>query len=159
MNEIFTLLLAVALLLFLFRHRFSRSRIKATKKPTVRRKLNPAPITERPPVAPPINISGAHPYHSVEIVDDTGHCENAKALKGKRFLSLEAPTLPLPGCSNSECRCHYRHFEDRRKENNDRRIDYGVTQELYGVFGEKNRRGFKTRGRRATDHYPLSLKN
>ncbi|MCG9695798.1 hypothetical protein [Shewanella sp. Isolate11] len=148
--EIFTLLLAIALLLFMFKHRLVQFRIKpAQKNTTLQRK--PVPITDKPPVAQPVNLSSTHPYHSVEIVDDTGKCKNALTLKGKRYLSQEAPTLPLFGCKNSDCRCHYIHFEDRRNDNKGRRVDYGVTHELYGVFGEKNRRGIKAGGRRITD--------
>jgi hypothetical protein len=36
-------------------------------------------------------------------------------LLGTRFLSKEAPRLPLKGCSiGSDCRCSYQHHEDRR---------------------------------------------
>jgi len=35
--------------------------------------------------------------------------------KTRRFLSLEAPRFPLPGCSHpARCDCLYRHHEDRR---------------------------------------------
>jgi hypothetical protein len=34
---------------------------------------------------------------------------------GTRFLSIEAPLLPLAGCSMSaKCRCSYQHHDDRR---------------------------------------------
>ena len=33
----------------------------------------------------------------------------------RRWLSREAPMLPLPGCSKPEsCRCTYQHHQDRR---------------------------------------------
>lgn len=41
-------------------------------------------------------------------------------LETKRFLSGEAPPLPLPNCTAPRCRCCYVHYEDRRER--DRRI-------------------------------------
>ncbi len=146
-----TLLLAIALLLFMFKHRLVPFRLKSSQKQILQQR-KPMPITDKPPMPQAIIPTSAHPYHSVEIVDDTGRCKNALSLKGKRFLSLEAPSLPLFGCKNSECHCYYVHHEDRRNENRGRRIDYGVTHELYGVFGEENRRGFRNGGRRFTDN-------
>jgi hypothetical protein len=37
------------------------------------------------------------------------------AMEGQRFLSDEAPVLPLAGCETPQaCRCIYEHFTDRR---------------------------------------------
>lgn len=56
-----------------------------------------------------------HPWHAVSIVPGSGACQPALAVRGKRFLSGEAPPLPLPGCANpSACKCVYRHHQDRR---------------------------------------------
>lgn len=56
-----------------------------------------------------------HPWHAVSVVPGAGACERAIALRGKRFLSLEAPPLPLPDCPNrSVCKCVYEHYKDRR---------------------------------------------
>ena len=54
-------------------------------------------------------------WHAVSIVP-TKTCREALAVpKGKRFLSQEAPRLPLTGCSQSgQCACVYRHHDDRR---------------------------------------------
>jgi hypothetical protein len=41
-------------------------------------------------------------------------------LETKRFLSGEAPPLPLPNCTAPRCLCCYAHYEDRRE--GDRRI-------------------------------------
>jgi hypothetical protein len=39
------------------------------------------------------------------------------ALEDARFLSDEAPSLPLAGCKTPQsCRCVYVHFNDRRTE-------------------------------------------
>lgn len=50
----------------------------------------------------------------------------------------------------ANCQCRYQHHEDRRQLGNDRRVEYGVTRELFGAFGEQNRRD-RPKGRRATD--------
>jgi hypothetical protein len=41
-------------------------------------------------------------------------CDAAQACKGKRFLSSNAPLLPLAGCDVMRCDCRYRHYDDRR---------------------------------------------
>jgi hypothetical protein len=55
------------------------------------------------------------PWHAVSIVNSAACCATAMGLLGSRFLSKEAPRLPLKGCSmGSDCRCSYQHHEDRR---------------------------------------------
>jgi hypothetical protein len=54
-------------------------------------------------------------YHAVEIVPGRHACAEAYALRDRRFLSREAPVLPLPGCNASPCECRYEHHDDRRK--------------------------------------------
>jgi hypothetical protein len=53
-------------------------------------------------------------WHAVGIIASSGSCGAAQACKGKRFLSTEAPRLPLANCDAARCNCKYRHFEDRR---------------------------------------------
>jgi hypothetical protein len=155
--EILALLLAIALLLFLFKHRLTGHSVRRSKK---NNKYNTphaniselAPIANEPePVALTTNKTSTHPYHSVEIIDGSGICSSANALKGKRYLSQDAPKLPLPGCLDKECNCRYLHHQDRRKDSEDRRMDFGVSSELFGVFGETNRRGMNRKGRRRSD--------
>lgn len=91
-----------------------------------------------------------HSFHSVSIVNNGSCCEQIEALSGKRFLSKDAPEIPMEECTMANCQCRYQHHEDRRQLGNDRRVEYGVTRELFGAFGEQNRRD-RPRGRRATD--------
>jgi len=64
-------------------------------------------------------------------------CPAAHALKGQRFLSNEAPLLPLPDCSNAPgCRCKYQHWDDRRQE--DRRASFNGIGDQYHA-GEERR--------------------
>jgi hypothetical protein len=87
-------------------------------------------------------------WHAVSIGSSAACCPAAMGLLGIRFLSREAPRLPLENCSMSaECRCSYQHHDDRRGLS--RR-----TQDLWspgrgGNRGEERRRA---RGRRVTDH-------
>ena len=54
-------------------------------------------------------------WHAVSLVPRGAACEQALALGGRRFLSREAPRLPLPDCPVADrCSCVYRHHPDRR---------------------------------------------
>ncbi|MDP9008552.1 MAG: hypothetical protein M3N91_07580, partial [Pseudomonadota bacterium] len=55
-----------------------------------------------------------NPWHAVAIVPCTRACTSARGAASKRYLSQEAPGLPLSGCTERACTCHYRHYEDRR---------------------------------------------
>ena len=55
-----------------------------------------------------------NPFHAVSIAPGPEACEAAQVRAGKRFLSREAPRLPLAECGNPECRCRYQHHDDRR---------------------------------------------
>ncbi|WP_119978466.1 hypothetical protein [Shewanella algidipiscicola] len=147
--KIIALLLALMLLLYLFKHRLGIRRKKITKK--ARSKTKAKPISEYPPFAEQQYSSTNTNFHSVEIVNDAMDCTSAHSLQGKRYLSAQAPMLPLKGCSTTPCRCRYIHHADRRKFDGERRLQFGVTHELYGTFGEQNRRSFKHNGRRQSD--------
>jgi hypothetical protein len=54
------------------------------------------------------------PFHAVSIVPGEHSCASARRLSGQRFLSVEAPKLPLSDCDATSCKCHYRHHADRR---------------------------------------------
>jgi hypothetical protein len=54
------------------------------------------------------------PWHAVMIGAPPNACAAAQACKGKRFLSDDAPWLPLEKCDATRCECRYRHFADRR---------------------------------------------
>ena len=55
------------------------------------------------------------PHHAVVVVPGRHACNEAVALRGRRFLSREAPVLPLAGCGSAQCECRYEHHDDRRK--------------------------------------------
>src|SRR6202049_1896003 len=52
-------------------------------------------------------------WHAVSVAAGPVACPAAEGLRHKRFLSDEAPLLPLPECSSPwRCKCIYRHFSD-----------------------------------------------
>ena len=53
-------------------------------------------------------------FHAVSIQPGRLCCHEARALQGQRFLSREAPTLPLRNCTCENCACLYQHYDDRR---------------------------------------------
>ena len=90
------------------------------------------------------------PFHAVSLKAGHGACRAAMERQGQRYLSAEAPPLPLPGCTSVDCQCRYVHYADRRTRK-DRRGDlprgFGLTDET-GEF-EVDRR--KLRDRRKDD--------
>jgi hypothetical protein len=86
------------------------------------------------------------PWHAVSIVSSVTCCPAALALMGTRFLSKDALPLPLKTCSmGAQCRCSYRHHDDRRSIS--RRTPDPWSPGLGGYRGEERRKG----GRRASD--------
>jgi hypothetical protein len=63
-------------------------------------------------------LPGSHrstPWHAVSVVTGRWCCEAARGLIGSRYLSRDAPRLPLVQCSAPEfCTCMYKHHVDRR---------------------------------------------
>jgi hypothetical protein len=55
------------------------------------------------------------PYHCVELKAPYDACEQVLKLHGMRFLSAEAPVLPLTGCDQT-CMCKFKHHNDRRQD-------------------------------------------
>jgi hypothetical protein len=89
------------------------------------------------------------PWHAVSVVGQFGACPAAEGLRDKRFLSDEAPPLPLPECSSPRlCKCIYCHYSDRRAILR-RETDRGRFPRLR--FGKERREGLQAHGRRADD--------
>ena len=105
-----------------------------TPKPAAK---DPAPVRKK--------ISA---HHAVSVVTGPRCCAEAKALRGQKFLSREAPSLPLQGCNRDDCTCRYEHYEDRRATPR-RARDLGVAVD---GWIEVDRRGTVVkRGRRTAD--------
>jgi len=76
-------------------------------------------------------------YHAVSIRRAGRCCEEVMEMESRRFLSVEAPDLPLSACSMpTQCQCKYRHHTDRR---DDPRRDTDVGLPDRGFFGGNRR--------------------
>ncbi|MDP9083595.1 MAG: hypothetical protein M3N50_07500 [Pseudomonadota bacterium] len=86
-------------------------------------------------------------WHAVSIVSTDQSCEAGRSLRAARFLSRDAPVLPLDGCTQRiSCACAYKHHADRRGLSR-RRVE--ITGLRYTFQGGEDRR--KHYGRRETD--------
>jgi hypothetical protein len=94
----------------------------------------------------PARRGSRQPWHAVVIAAPASACAAAQACKGKRYLSSEAPRLPLADCDVRRCQCKYRHHDDRRA--GPRRQEEKASPPVT-ARENVNRRG--SRGRRATD--------
>jgi hypothetical protein len=86
-------------------------------------------------------------FHAISIVAGPNSCAQVKALTDVRLLSVEAPRLPMVGCTNPDgCRCKFQHHDDRRT--GPRRSGLRATiQEDWSTDGNRRR----TPGRRDLD--------
>jgi hypothetical protein len=84
-------------------------------------------------------------YHAVSIIPGVVSCGAAHRFTGLRFLSRQAPKLPLPSCDAGQCTCRFKHHKDRRAGPR-RRGEIGMMQALW-KGPERRRAG----GRRADD--------
>jgi len=66
------------------------------------------------PQAPPMKKPPSK-WHAVTIVLRESSCAAAALCRNTRFLSGDAPRLPLSQCPHpGDCPCTFRHYEDRR---------------------------------------------
>jgi hypothetical protein len=86
--------------------------------------------------AAPLPLKAGGRFGGVEIRTRGGACRAAHALQGRRFLSKDAPSLPLPDCTHVKCACTFSKLPDRRTEG--RRLDYGTLNA--SLFLTTNRR-------------------
>ncbi len=84
-------------------------------------------------------------YHAVSIKFESRACMAAKTMEGQRFLSSEAPRLPLPGCDVTDCKCHFAHHKDRRVSKDRRNVFNASGHSDTTGRHEQERRGTKDR--------------
>jgi hypothetical protein len=132
---------AIILLVFVVLALFfkSKSSQKNTKKPA---KIARPAKTRKTKVTAEKNAKN---FPGVSIKLCAHACDAAKELEKHRFLSREAPLLPLADCNQLNCACKYVHHNDRRDVNEDRRHAYSMKTELYDTTGNENRRDKKER--------------
>ena len=85
-------------------------------------------------------FGASNPFHAVSIQPTQEGCSAADAIKIQRFLSEDAPGLPLPDCSSPECRCKYVHYADRRDGARDRRLAQDEASEESEFWSLRERR-------------------
>lgn len=70
-----------------------------------------------------LKMTDTSKFHAVSIKFSSSACEAAKAMDGRRILSSQSPTIPLPECDAADCDCRFVHYSDRRGRS-DRRDSY-----------------------------------
>jgi hypothetical protein len=98
--------------------------------------------------AKPVAKKMTQTFHAVSIQAGRNCCRAARELQGHRFLSREAPSLPLKDCSSDNCMCHYQHHDDRRRGPR-RARDMGVAMDGWLEVDQRVQKG---RGRRKSDN-------
>lgn len=93
--------------------------------------------------------NGKSTYRGVQIMADRSECcEAVKAIASQRFLSADAPKLPLNACDAANCRCTYQHYVDRRTDLR-RASDTGF--DIASQFCKEDHRSGSSSGRRGDD--------
>ena len=93
---------------------------------------------------------GQGDFRAVSIHPYEGGCLASRSVSGQRFLTSEAPTLPLEKCTAEKCNCRYVHHTDRRRGTRDRRALSGLLEEspVFSMGGHDRR---DNTGRRTKD--------
>lgn len=90
-------------------------------------------------------------WHAVSVKPGPTACNVAAEGRDRRWLSREAPTLPLAGCTRSDrCRCTYQHHEDRRTSEGRRAEEIDAFTRSAAIANDRRKR----RSRRATPDDP-----
>ena len=99
------------------------------------------------------HVHVTNPWHAVGISTGVSCCKASVFLRQTRFLSSQAPPLPLQGCTQAKsCQCKYKHYSDRRS--GPRRVteselfQNALSRHKTAAWAQERR---ATRGRRATD--------
>lgn len=86
-------------------------------------------------------------HRAVAICPGAFSCEAVRQREEKRYLSGDAPFLPLRECDQAACECTYEHFDDRRADE-DRRDTYAAYSGFDPLQDKKERRVRKERRKR-----------
>lgn len=81
--------------------------------------------------------TGGPSFRAVSIVPARPCCKLARRYASTRYLTAEAPHLPLAGCRMPNCHCRYEHHADRRVE--DRRNPFGIDHVPIGIDDNRRR--------------------
>jgi hypothetical protein len=100
------------------------------------------------------SIRVTNPWHAVGVSVGKPCCRAAMVQQKVRYLSQEAPPLPLAGCTQPRmCLCKYKHYSDRRtgpRRATDRDLyRNALSRHVVAAWSMRERR--ESRGRRVTD--------
>jgi hypothetical protein len=100
------------------------------------------------------NIRVTNPWHAVAVSSPQACCRASVAARHTRYLSTEAPPLPLAGCTQPKsCVCKYKHYSDRRagprRTTDSDLYKNALSRHVIRSLTFQDRR--TSRGRRATD--------
>jgi hypothetical protein len=100
------------------------------------------------------NIHVINPWHAVGVSSGKPCCRASVAARTIRYLSKEAPTLPLYDCTQPKsCTCRYKHYSDRRsgpRRTTDSDLYKNALSRHVGAKLTTDERR-RSKGRRATD--------
>ena len=110
-------------------------------------------VSRRPEAAgtnPPPRAKAAQPkqggrFGAVQIRAPLEACRAAQLLHGHRFLSKDAPKLPLPECSAERCSCTFSKLPDRRTDS--RRFDQDALHTTLFIAGNRRTKHDRRRTR------------
>ena len=99
------------------------------------------------------HVHVTNPWHAVAIGASASCCQASVFLRQTRFLSSQAPPLPLKGCTQPKsCMCKSKHFSDRRsgprRATESALFQNALSRHTAAVRSQERR---ALRGRRATD--------
>jgi hypothetical protein len=95
---------------------------------------------------------GADPFHAVSINPVGNGCQAVESLGLQRFLSEDAPALPLADCNAQDCACKYIHHTDRRSGTRERRgveVEQSEETEFWRLRNRRNVAGRRHQDRHA----------
>ncbi|RKZ88491.1 MAG: hypothetical protein DRQ39_02400 [Gammaproteobacteria bacterium] len=116
-NSLYVLVLLVVVLIWFFLKRSKTKSAAANKHSTKTIRKEPS-------------------FRAVSIQICPQACAAAKNIRDKRFLSHQAPMLPLADCNVKDCKCKFVHHNDRRSHD-DRRF---ASVTMQNVFADKEKR-------------------
>lgn len=110
--------------------------------------MTPRRARKRPALTASANSGTRADFRGCTIQPGQDSCASVTQLRKKRFLQKEVPRLPLPDCGRLQCDCRYQRHEDRRHQDDDRRLPGAAATQLYPHSAKERRR---VNGRRAQD--------
>lgn len=85
-------------------------------------------------------------HHAISLRTASNACTAAKEIVGKRFLSGDAPRIPLPDCDVMDCQCRFAHHKDRRTGKDRRNVFTASGHSVAtGEFEQERRQGAERR--------------